>query len=109
MLWGGLFISGSLVRVQRASGVSCQARIKHRGQIVQTRTFRTKSEARDWARQYQARLAISRKDREPGWHLTVAQGAGGREEKNRRIEDIDAPSLNCVNPKLMDTSSGWSA
>ena len=70
-------------KVQRASGVSCQARSKHCGQIVQTKAFRTKSEARDWARQYEARLASSGKDREPGWHLTLAQG----------IEDIDAPSL----------------
>ena len=45
--------------------MSYQSRIKQQGHVVQTRPFLTRSEARDWTRQYEARLASSGTGGEP--------------------------------------------
>ena len=40
----------TIAKVPRAEGHAWQARIKLRGRILKTRTFRTKTAAREWAR-----------------------------------------------------------
>jgi hypothetical protein len=40
----------TIAKVKRAKGFAYQAKIKRRGRVVISKTFRTKTAAREWAR-----------------------------------------------------------
>jgi len=56
----------TIARIKRAKGVAYQARIKHRGRLIKTKTFRTKTAAREWARRYEADPELETAHADPG-------------------------------------------
>ena len=59
----------TITRVPRAHGHAYQARIKRRGRILKTKTFRTKTAAREWARRLEADLELATATGDPGQRL----------------------------------------
>ena len=56
----------TIVKVKRVRGVSYQAKIKRRGRVLKTKTFRTKTAAREWARRHEADLEMELALGDPG-------------------------------------------
>ena len=56
----------TIAKVKRANGSAYQARVKSRGRLIKTKTFRTKTAARDWARRYEADLDLDSALADPG-------------------------------------------
>ena len=56
----------TLAKVKRAKGFAYQAKIKRRGRVVKSKTFRTKTAAREWARRYEADCELERALNDPG-------------------------------------------
>ena len=70
----------TIAKVKRAKGFAYQAKIKRRGRILKTQTFKTKTAAREWARRYEA-----------GVELDLALGDPGR---RTRFDDLCAQYLD---------------
>ena len=56
----------TIAKVKRAKGFSYQARIKRRGRLITTKTFRTRTAAREWARRIEAELERELATGDPG-------------------------------------------
>ena len=56
----------TIARVPRARGVAYQVRIKRRGRLVRTKTFRTRTAAREWARRIESDVEMELALEDPG-------------------------------------------
>ncbi|MEM7002835.1 MAG: site-specific integrase, partial [Pseudomonadota bacterium] len=56
----------TIARLKRKTGVSYQAKIKRRGRIIKTKTFRTKTAAREWARKFESDVELEAALNDPG-------------------------------------------
>ncbi|MEM7097962.1 MAG: site-specific integrase [Pseudomonadota bacterium] len=56
----------TIARIKRKSGVSYQAKIKRRGRILKTKTFRTKKAAREWSIRIESDLQLEAAHQDPG-------------------------------------------
>ncbi len=56
----------TIARIKRKTGVSYQAKIKRRGRIIKTKTFRTKTAAREWARKFESDVELEAALNDPG-------------------------------------------
>lgn len=56
----------TIARIKRKHGVSYQAKIKRRGRIIKTKTFRTKTAAREWARRFESDVELEAALQDPG-------------------------------------------
>ena len=56
----------TIARIKRKTGVSYQAKIKRRGRVIKTKTFRTKTAAREWARKFESDVELEAALNDPG-------------------------------------------
>lgn len=63
----------TIAKIPRAKGVVWKAIIKRRGQILKTRTFKTKTAARDWARRIESDAELADALDDPGRRITLQE------------------------------------
>ena len=63
----------TIARVPRSKGVSWKAIIKQRGRVLRTKTFRTKTAARDWSRRIEAELERADALDNPGHRIRFSE------------------------------------
>ncbi len=60
----------TLAKVKRAKGFAYQAKVKRRGRVVKSKTFRTKTAAREWARRVESDAELELALQDPGLHAS---------------------------------------
>jgi hypothetical protein len=64
----------AIAKVKRAKGFAYQAKIKRRGRVIKTKTFRTKTAAREWARRIESDIELEIALQDPGRRVRLSEG-----------------------------------
>lgn len=63
----------TIARIKRQHGVSYQAKIKRRGRVLKTKTFRTKTAAREWSRKFESDVELEAALNDPGRRIRFGE------------------------------------